>query len=370
MSLNELQVNISKGWRRAFPLLLLLVSVSACRMDSVEKPIGLKSYPAPTEYILEVPSGIPPMPLPDDNPLTVEGIELGRRLFYDPILSSDSSISCASCHKQEFAFSDGGKRWSEGVNGQIGDKNSMALINLGYYKEFFWDGRAHGLNGQAGEPVENPVEMMENWVNVVEKLQNHPEYPDYFGRAFGSDEVSKDLATKALEQFMLTLISATSPYDNRYTGDPGWTTEAFQGLALFMDEDAGDCFHCHQQPLFQDFETYHNNGLDSVFSYADENMGRYDVTLDSSDIGLFKSPTLRNIALTGPYMHDGRFVTLKEVLDQYSEHIKNSRTVDPLMTKPSRLPLTEDEKYKIIAFLEALTDTEFINDPRFSNPFE
>lgn len=354
----------------ALAVLILLIS-NACTWEQVEPVLVDKTYPPATPYSLEIPPGLPPLSLPTDNPLTEEGIQLGRMLFYDPIMSLDSTISCNSCHKQEYAFSDGGKVFSEGVNGQLGDMNSMALINLGWRETFFWDGRAMTLAHQAEEPIRNPVEMMETWANVINKLANHPEYPDRFGGAFGDSEINIERVTKAIEQFELTLISANSLVDRFREQDQPTFLRIQNALNMFNAETGGDCFHCHQAPLFTSLAgEFHNNGLDSVFNAGLNNLGHFEVTGDPRDIGRFNAPTLRNIALTGPYMHDGRFQTLREVLEHYSENLRPSLTLSQFLQEPAdAVPIQIDTLNEIIFLLESLTDTSFINDPRFSNPF-
>lgn len=334
----------------------------------------------PTPYTLTIPASLPQPVLPEDNPLTVEGIALGRMLFYDPILSSDSTISCSSCHKQEFAFTDGGKRFSEGVGGALGDIQAMAIMNLVYEEDFFWNGRSPSIEDQAIHPVENPVEMHEVWPRVIEKLERHSQYPNLFKEAFCTTEINVDLVTKAIAQFEMTLISGGSQYDQFLARTGNLTFEQMQGLALFnrdaiRDPNTGvlissgaDCFHCHSTYTLQ-LNDFKNNGLNDVFVGKDQ--GRYEVTLDPNDMGKFKVPTLRNIAVSGPYMHDGRYNTLEEVIGHYNALVKGSPTLDPNLSKnlPYGLTLTQDEKDYLLAFLHALTDTAFLTNPDFSSPF-
>lgn len=345
--------------------LLVVLGLSACKNEQEELP----EYVDQTPYELEIPGRLPPMVIPTDNPLTVEGVKLGRHLFYDPILSLDSTISCGSCHHQELGFSDAPFEFSQGVYNLEGTKNAMALINLGYANEFFWDGRATGLPHQAEFPVEDPLEMLESWPRVLKKLSRHPEYPAMFKAAFGNDDITVDRVTKAITQFEMTLISGNSKYDKFLRREPGgdFSQEEFNGYVLFFQETGGDCFHCHTEDLMTT-NGFSNNGLDSVFT--ESNWGLFKVTGDSNDLGKFKVPTLRNIELTAPYMHDGRFETLEEVLDHYNEHVQVTPTTDPLLYKPTRSRLTQTQKNEIIAYLKTLTDTTFINNPAFSNPFE
>lgn len=365
--------------RIAFPVWLLigslLLALTACIVDDTG-PIR-SGFAVTTPYDLDIPSNLPPMPVPADNPTTVQGVELGRRLFYDPILSVDSTISCGSCHLQEYAFSDGGKRFSEGVNGLLGDMNSMAIINVGWAPEHFWDGREPGLEAQAVQPVQNPVEMAADWNDILIRLNQHPDYLTRFESVFGKGEITLDKTVKAIAQFERTLISANSPYDKFQRGEDVSASEfgqaEFNGQQLFFTE-TGDCFHCHNVDLLTNND-YHNNGIDSVFGGGNE--GRFKVTGNPADLGKFKAPTLRNVALTAPYMHDGRFATLEEVIDHYDANIRDSDYLDPLLEKqrgncpdPLLLCLTDQQKSDLIAFLHALTDTSFIHNPAFSNPFE
>lgn len=333
-----------------------------------------------TPYTFDYPERIskylPPMPVPEDNPMTVEGVELGRMLFFDERLSGDNTMSCASCHAPEKAFSDT-VDLSLGIDDLPGKRNAMPLINIGWAETFFWDGRKGSLEAQAFAPVTDVLEMHENWPDAVAKLQEDDQYPFLFERAFGSKTIDSVMVAKALAQFERTLLSANAPMDKYMNADlaigsSGWSMAdefaAYQGFAIFMDESKGDCFHCHGDsfnPLWTDNE-YHNNGLDEVIT--DKGLG--DITGDASDDGKFKTPTLRNLVFTAPYMHDGRFETLDEVIDHYSEGLKHSPTIDPLMKKVDigGSHLTPEEKYSLKMFLISLSDSTFINDPRFSDP--
>ncbi|OWY19283.1 hypothetical protein B6N25_14930 [Sphingobacteriales bacterium TSM_CSS] len=372
-----------------FLLLALFVigGLSACKEEEPmpqgecgsNLQIDWNSYAyAPTPHTLAIPPTLPQtMPIPPDNPLTEEGIALGRKLFYDPILSADSTQSCASCHGIEFAFTDHGKRFSTGIDNIEGNRNSMAIINLGWTNRLFWDGRANGLEDQALQPVTNPVEMHNTWENAVCDLMNSLQYRIDFYRAFGVKEITQTEVTKAIAQFERTLISGASKFDLASTPGTGvfFTEQEDYGFQLFYDEYGGDCFHCHGDPgkFFTD-NLFHNNGLDSIAAggqFADTGLGA--ITGRPEDNGLFRTTTLRNIALTAPYMHDGRFATLEEVLEHYSEHIKPSPTIDVLMITDfggTGKHLTQEEKDALIAFMHALTDTAFVNNPAFKNPFD
>lgn len=346
------------------PLLFLLFFVAGCDKEPSPEPPGEVYNPTP--YQLVIPQGFPDMSIPSDNPMTVEGVTLGRQLFYDSILSGDDTQSCGSCHAAAFNFSDNGKRFSEGITGEIGSRSSMAVINIGWMNDLFWDGRASGLEEQALEPVPNPIEMHLEWTEAMTKLNNHPEYPDLFFKAFGTQEIDSMLVVKAIAQFERTLISSNSKWDKYLRGEVSLTQAEAQGFEIFFTEK-GDCFHCHATILFTD-NLPHNNGLDAEFS----DRGYGDITKDPNDNGKFKTPTLRNITFSAPYMHDGRFETLEEVIDFYSEGVQWSPTIDPLMKKVNEggVRLTDQEKQNLIAFIKTLTDTTFINNPDFSNPFK
>lgn len=318
--------------------------------------VGCDSAPGgegPTPYRLVIPEGFPHADIPMDNPMTEEGIELGKRLFFDPILSIDSTVSCASCHAPASGFSDP-LAFSEGVAG-VTNRNSMPIINAAWMKTLFWDGRAVSLEDQALGPVENEIEMGETWENVVKKLQRHPDYPSMFDAAFETSNITAELTTKAIAQYERTLISGNSKYDQYKAGNTELTEQEALGMALFFTEKA-DCFHCHGTRLFTD-NRYHNTGLDEFY----EDTGLAEITQKPYDVGKFKTPTLRNVAVTGPYMHDGRFQTLEEVIDFYDSGAQPSATIDPLIGAGRQLNLTETEKAALVAFLNTLTDTEFLS---------
>lgn len=273
--------------------------------------------------------------IPANNPLTEEGISLGKKLFFDKRLSGDNTQSCASCHIPQRSFTDE-TRFSDGIDGNLGTRNSMPLFNLAwnFSERFAWDGKEFGLERQALEPVKNPIEMHGNWKDVATKLQQDAEYPTLFLHAFGTSTIDSTLITKAIAQFERTLISGNSKFDQYLMGNIQLTPEELNGFTVFMDEDRGDCFHCHgsdNNPLWTD-NAFHNNGLDAVFT----DLGLGAITGDPNDNGKFKSPSLRNLAFTAPYMHDGRFATLEEVIDHYSEGLQSSPTIDPLMKKVAR----------------------------------
>ena len=324
----------------------------------------------PVELTLEIPQifsdNILSPVIPIDNPQTSEGVLLGKKLFFDKILSGDQTIACASCHSPQSAFTNNTPT-SVGIDGVFGTRNSMPLFNLAwnYNERFAWDGKELSLERQALEPVENPIEMHSDWNDVIDRLQNHTEYPELFLKAFNTSTISKELAVKAIAQFERTLISANSKFDRFSLGQTNLTPQELNGLDVFLREDKGDCFHCHgnpNNPLWTDND-FHNNGLDETFS----DLGLGAVTGDPNDNGKFRSPSLRNLDFTAPYMHDGRFLTLDEVINFYSEGLQNSATIDPLMKNLNQggVQLSSEDKADLKAFLLTLSDPSFANNPDF-----
>ncbi|MBP8822973.1 MAG: cytochrome-c peroxidase [Flavobacteriales bacterium] len=361
-----------------------LAVVAGCRPERPEPPAPPTT--GPTAYVLDLPANLPPMEIPADNPMTQEGVRLGRFLFYEERLSGNNGMSCASCHLPGLAFSDG-KAVSKGIDSIAGTRSAMPLINLGYGQYFFWDGRAGSLEQQALEPVTNPIEMHDTWPHVMAKLQADPVYPTLFQRSFGTGQVDSLLVAKALAQFIRTLVSGNSPFDKFRRGEGTIPADAQMGFTLFnleggtpgelipvagstpvIGQGGADCFHCHTADagLFTD-EQFHNNALDATPA----DIGRFGVTSDPADLAKFKTPTLRNIMVTGPYMHDGRFATIDEVLDHYNGGGHPSSTVDPFMKftdADMELGLTPAKRAQIKAFLNALTDAEFLNNPEHQDP--
>jgi cytochrome c peroxidase len=316
-----------------------------------------------TRYRFSFSEQFPIPDLPKDNPLTVEGVDLGRRLFSERKLSMNNSQSCASCHKDEAAFTDAGNRYSLGAEGQPGNRNAMPLYNLAWKKSFFWEGRALSLREQVLLPIQNPIEMHENLANVTAKLAASSDYPARFEKVFGPGPITPDRIARALEQFLLSIVSCDSQFDQAMRGQGELSAEEKRGFELFMTEFdprrgqyGADCFHCHGGPLFQS-QTFANNGLDS--SPADP--GRSAVTGREADTGKFAVPSLRNVAITAPYMHDGRFKRLEEVIEHYSSGLQRSATLDPNLAKhpTSGIQLSSADKRALVAFLQTLTDEQF-----------
>ena len=357
---------MKKSWLVILALLLVLV---ACKKK--EEQVNLKcdwEYDA-TPYDLQLPVGFPPMPIPSGNPLTVKGVELGRHLFYEKKMSSTETQACADCHFPHKAFSDT-MQFSQGVTGSFGNRQSMVLQNLGYANNFFWDGRAATLEDQIFGPVVNPVEMNDTWANVESKLQADTMYQRMFYEAFEIETIDSVHVSRAIAQFLRTLVSGNSRWDKWVRGELILTSDEFAGYDLFKDLTGADCFHCHPHSsrLFTD-HSYSNNGLDLTF--LDNGLG--DVTGMPFDNGKFKVPSLRNIEYSAPYMHDGRFATLDDVINHYSDNVEPaSPNISPLIEFASTggVGLTTMEKLQIKAFLLSLSDPEFINNPDFTNPFE
>ena len=324
-----------------------------------------------TPYTFSLPSNFPPIVIPIDNPMTEEGVALGRMLFHEPLLSANGSQSCSSCHQQKKGFTES-KPLSIGIDGISGNRNAMVLFNLGWSSTLFWDGRTISLEEQAFDPIVDPIEMHDTWLNVANKLNAHPSYPELFKVAFDVDEIDSSYVVKALAQFERTLISGNSKWDQWTRGEVTFTAQELKGWDLFNKDrtnftTGADCFHCHSAPLFTDY-IFHNNGLDSEESFED--LGLYETTGSDLDRAKFKTPTLRNIEVTGPYMHDGRFETLEEVLEHYNFGGHFSSTIDPLMKNTGDgLLLSKEDKLALLAFLKTLTDEEFLNKSEFSNPF-
>ncbi len=362
-------------------IIVIGVFVTSCRKSGCTDPNAANYNPkakvddgscdcvsssGPTPYILDIPATfsmlLPEPTIPVSNPMTVEGVALGKKLFFDPQLSGDNTLSCAGCHFPSQAFDDT-SRFSIGIDGIRGTRNAMPIFNHAWNTtdKFFWDGRALGLEEQAFGPVTNPIEMHDTWPNAVSKLQSDASYPSLFLAAFGTSTIDSILASKAIAQYERTLISGNSKFDKYLLRQINLSASELNGFGLFMSESGADCFHCHgdaTNPLWTD-NLFHNNGLDATF--ADNGLGA--ITGNPSDNGKFKTPSLRNLAFTAPYMHDGRFETLEEVINHYSDSLTQSSTVSPLLKHipAGGVRLTIQEKADLKAFLLTLTDSTFVN---------
>ncbi|MDB6003288.1 MAG: hypothetical protein JWR15_275 [Prosthecobacter sp.] len=304
----------------------------------------------------------PKVQLPADNPLTQEGVALGRQLFHDARLSRNESQSCASCHDQAHAFADA-RRVSLGAQQQVGTRNAMPLFNLAWQQSFFWDGRAATLREQVLMPIQDVHEMNETMPQVIAKLNADADSVKAFEQAFGTKEITAERMAKALEQFLLTLVSQESRFDRAARKVAELTESEKRGLQLFVTEfdpkrglRGADCFHCHGGTLFMS-QPFANNGLE----LAEADVGRMKVTQDAADRGKFKTPSLRNVARTAPYMHDGRFTTLEEVVEHYSSGVRRTATLDANLAKHPEggIQFTAQEKADLVAFLKTLTDEGF-----------
>ena len=354
---------------KKYNIILLSVFLISCERDI--KVYDVNNFTSDTSmfnfepnYVLvNSPDGFPPIEIPSENPMTEEGILLGKKLFHDPILSKNNQQSCSNCHMQGFSFTEPSSV-SFGVEGKPGFRNSMALVNIVWNKNQNWDGSAISLEEQALEPVTNPLEMnSESWSNVIQKLKKDSDYPRLFYEAFGVENFDSSHVAKAIAQFERTLISSNSKFDLFIRNEINLTTSELRGMEIYMTEK-GDCFHCHSYPFLTDND-FHNNGLDPE-PFLDK--GRGNITGEIYDYGKFKTPSLRNVALTAPYMHDGRFNSLEEVVEHYNSGGIESSTIDPLMKFVGiGQGLTSQDKIDLINFMKTFTDTMFIQNVNFNN---
>jgi cytochrome c peroxidase len=315
----------------------------------------------------------PTMPV-SNNTVSVEGAELGRLLFYDPILSADSTFSCGSCHHQEYAFSDNASV-SLGIYADSLSRNTMPLFNLAWYPSMFWDGRSPSIENQVFHPVSNPVEMDLNWEIAAERVNRSAFYIKKFRAIFKTDKIDSTHIALVIAQFERTLISANSKYDKVLRGETYLNAQEYRGFVLANDQSKGNCLQCHttDADALGTTRMFSNNGLSLANSETDyPDIGLSAHTNDSTDAGKFKIPSIRNVGFTAPYMHDGRFETLEEVLDFYSDNLQHSYNRDSkLAPNYSRgFNLNTQEKKDIIAFLHTLSDSSFVSNPKFSNPWE
>ena len=349
---------------------LNIVLLANCKVDPKKSDIP-DIINQTTPYEVRLPSYFPPMPTIPSNPLTVEGIELGRRLFYDPILSGNNTQSCASCHQQQSAFVDANNQFSKGIDGFDGFRNSMPLFNLAWATRFNWDGRFNSLEAQVPNPIFLSFEMHEDLANAINELQMDKRYPVLFKKAFGTNEINVDRISKSISQFMRTIVSH-NPKIVPGIGEQIRTPQESRGFRVFLDENKGDCFHCHEVNVFASNFKFVNNGLNENPRL---DAGLFDQTGNSNDIGKFKTPSLLNLQYTAPYMHDGRFKTLEEVLEFYDTGFHDSPTLDPNLKKhlgtdgkPKPRNWTNQDKADLLAFLKSLSDTALLTNPNYAKP--
>lgn len=330
--------------RYLFQIGILSLLISGCTRDpDIRTPLEMKHFFIPEGF---------PLPVYDlTGQYSTSKFELGKKLFFDPILSQDSTISCSSCHFPSAAFSDPGSALSMGINFSMGKRNSPALINQAWQPNFMWDGGVNHIEVQPLAPLTNPLEMGTSMTPIVLKLNQKNDYKIAFKKAFDIDTITSAYIFKALAHYMSCLISSNSKYDQYMDGEISFTISELNGLNLFNQH----CSSCHAPPLFTDY-SYRNNGIG--WDPASPDAGRYIITLNDTDSLKFKVPTLRNVEVTFPYMHDGRIITLEEVVDHYtsgSHHIH----VDPSI---SSISLSASEKTDLVNFLKTLTDHSFLNN--------
>ncbi len=340
--------------------LILLLSLKGNKLDDG------------TAYEFPLLTLFPPMPASDNMP-SKTGAELGRYLFYDTLLSSNYQFSCATCHRQEVAFSDAPNRFSLGITGEPLPRNTMPLFNLAWYDALFWDGKAATIEQQVLHPVRAEEEMNLSWKEATARVRSSRFYREKFGEAFGPAPIDSSLIAKAIAQFLRTLVSQDSKYDRVLRREAIFTEQEYEGFLLVNDQSMGNCLQCHttDSNALGTTGEFSNNGLQAVYApeqYSDKGLG--SITGLKQDLGKFKIPSLRNVALTAPYMHDGRFSTLEAVVDFYSEGLHNSYNVDSKLSsaRTGGLCLEPEQKLQILAFLHTLTDSTFISKSSFSNP--
>lgn len=348
MSRNYLKTSSYFLWACFYILLM------GCQDDDMAVPVV-------DRYVFRVPDNFPqPTYTFDNNPVTENGFKLGKKLFFDPILSRDGSVSCNNCHIQATAFADSPVHpLSIGVDNRLGMRNAPALANMAFLPEYFWDGGVTHLDFVPINAIEADFELDETVENVVSKLNASPSYRKMYKDAFDVEEVTLPFTLYALSQFTNMMVSSNSRYD-KYIRQEGETLTAqeLQGMTLFKEK----CSTCHKGELFTDF-SYRNNGLDSIFN----DTGRNRITALVSDIGKFRVPSLRNVGLSSPYMHHARFTTLEEVLDHYDDGMVHSPTLDSVFIKADKIGInmTAEEKVSIISFLNTLSDYDFVRDSLF-----
>lgn len=366
--------------------LVLFIWFASCRID--KRFNNSNGNLILTPYTLNIPAGITAPIIPTDNPLTEEGIALGRKLFYDKILSANNTQACATCHDLKFGFTDNNNQFSKGIDNILGNRNAMPLFNLNWKTHgMFWDGRSPTMETQALDPIQNPIEMHQALNDAVSKLKAHPEYPKLFKQVFGTADIKPGMIGKAIAQFERTMLSFNSTFDKLNLSQKYFSysqkilngdTNSFhqisssieRGMMIFYMANqrfSAHCSHCHgtsprgKDLLFTD-DRYHNNGV------VTSDSGRAAFTKNPYDLGFFITPSMRNLAFTAPFMHDGRFKTLKEVIDHYTNGVQNlsDPTTKTDFSKP--LPLTQSDKDDLLSFLLSLSDSSFIENPSLKAP--
>ena len=321
-----------------------------------------EAYIADQAYDLEIPADFPALAFDrDKNPVTVNGVALGKKLFYEGRLSRNNSISCGFCHIQENAFTHHGHPVSHGIDNRLGIRNASPIQNMAFLRNYTWDGVSHNLDERSLVPITTDFEMDSSMPEVVGKLNTDANYKKLFKAAFGDENITGERVLKAISQFMVTMVSADSKYDRVLKGKTAFTAEENEGYQLFRN----NCASCHSGALFTD-ESFRNTGMYYNAQYNDR--GRYRVTLDWNDNMKFRVPSLRNVEYTAPYMHDGRFTTLEAVLNFYSDQVENQPNLDPLLKKDGHIGIrmNPSEKQYIIAFLKTLSDQNFITNKAFA----
>lgn len=368
--------------RIAILLLLLICAIAACRRDaSLEEPVRVEPVlpEQPFDYVSAsaFPASFlfPPLSFinsePSNNPTSNWGATLGRVLFYEKQLSQNNTISCGSCHKQENGFSDP-EQFSKGFAGGHTNRNSMAILNTRFSFRYFWDQRANGLEQQVMMPVVNSIEMGMDTSLLPQKLAALEYYPELFRKAFGTNEITNERIARALAQFVRSINSWNSKYDEGLQNNfAAFTPEENDGMNYFFSGQF-NCNHCHTTSNFYTSQSL-NNGLETIILDS----GRAHITGELTDIGKFKVPTLRNIGLTAPYMHDGRFATLEEVVEHYNSGIMPNPNLDDRLTvegitggTPKQYNMTAYQKAALVAFLKTLTDEQLLRDPKYADPFQ
>jgi len=353
--IKRLKKSGSAGFLAGLFVLSMLMCI-ACSDEVMEPLEKNEAYP------LEKPSGFPEMTFDvTGNPVTVNGVALGKKLFYEGKLSRNNTISCGFCHIQEYAFTHHGHSISHGIDDRLGMRNAPPIQNMAFLKNYTWDGVSHNLDERSLVPITTDFEMDSSLPEAVGKLNADSKYKKMFKAAFGDENITGDRILKAISQFMATLISADSKYDRMKKGAAAFTAEENQGISLFQNK----CAACHSGDLFTD-ESYRNTGM--YYNSQLNDRGRYRVTLDWNDNMKFRVPSLRNVEYTAPYMHDGRFYSLDAVMDFYSGNVEDQPNLDPLLKQNGHvgIPMNSQEKQYIIAFLKTLSDQNFITNPKFA----